>query len=134
MIMSSYFNVQYLHQKNDKDLCWYSPKPHFARSVSNFGGSVCPVLQDTTVSWQGYKSYREGVNRSRKASRRLVYRARTSNHTVKQNRPVVRQSGLTNTDRETWWENIIKSMTQLVCGTWDILRSYIIIINMFLSF
>ncbi len=34
MIMSSYFNVQYLHQKNDKDLCWYRPKPHFARGVS----------------------------------------------------------------------------------------------------
>ncbi len=41
MIMSSYFNVQYLHQKNYKDLCWYRPKPHFARGVSKLlKGSV----------------------------------------------------------------------------------------------
>ncbi len=39
MIMSSYFNV--FAPKNDKDLCWYRPKPHFARSVSKLlEGSV----------------------------------------------------------------------------------------------
>ncbi len=40
MIMSSYFNV--FAPKNDKDLCWYHPKPHFARGVSKLlEGSVC---------------------------------------------------------------------------------------------
>ncbi len=39
MIMSSYFNV--FAPKNDKDLCWYRPKPHFARGVSKLlEGSV----------------------------------------------------------------------------------------------
>ncbi len=40
MIMSSYFNV--FAPKNDKDLCWYCPKPHFARGVFKLlEGSVC---------------------------------------------------------------------------------------------
>ncbi len=39
MIMSSYFNV--FAPKNYKDLCWYRPKPHFARGVSKLlEGSV----------------------------------------------------------------------------------------------
>ncbi len=39
MIMSSYFNV--FAPENDKDLCWYRPKPHFARGVSKLlEGSV----------------------------------------------------------------------------------------------
>ncbi len=39
MIMSSYFNV--FAPKNDKDLCWYRPKPHFVRGVSKLlEGSV----------------------------------------------------------------------------------------------
>ncbi len=39
MIMSSYFNV--FAPKNDKDLCWYRPKPHFSRGVSKLlEGSV----------------------------------------------------------------------------------------------
>ncbi len=39
MIMSSYFNV--FAPKNDKDLCGYRPKPHFARGVSKLlEGSV----------------------------------------------------------------------------------------------
>ncbi len=39
MIMSSYFNV--FAPKNYKDLCWYHPKPHFARGVSKLlEGSV----------------------------------------------------------------------------------------------
>ncbi len=39
MIMASYFNV--FAPKNDKDLCWYLPKPHFAWGVSKLlEGSV----------------------------------------------------------------------------------------------
>ncbi len=43
MIMSSFFNV--FAPKNDKEnykyLCWYRPKPHFARGVSKLlEGSV----------------------------------------------------------------------------------------------
>ncbi len=43
MIMSSYFNVfaPKNDKENDKDLCWYRPKPHFARGVSKLlEGSV----------------------------------------------------------------------------------------------
>ncbi len=38
MIMSSYFNV--FAPKNDKDLCWYRPKPHFASVSKLLEGSV----------------------------------------------------------------------------------------------
>ncbi len=41
MIMSSYFNVFAPKNKENKDLCWYRPKPHFARGVSKLlEGSV----------------------------------------------------------------------------------------------
>ncbi len=46
MIMSSYFNVfaPKNDKENDKDLCWYRPKPHFARGVSKLlEGSVYTV-------------------------------------------------------------------------------------------
>ncbi len=49
MIMSSYFNVPVFAPKNYKDLCWYCPKPHFARGVSKIlEGSV--YVLNTTVS------------------------------------------------------------------------------------
>ncbi len=41
MIMSSYFNV--FAPKNDKDLCWYRPKPHFASVSKLLEGSVRDV-------------------------------------------------------------------------------------------
>ncbi len=30
----------YLHQNNDKDLCWYCAKPHFSRAFPNFWRAV----------------------------------------------------------------------------------------------
>ncbi len=41
MILSSYFNV--FAPKNDKDLCWYRPKPHFASVSKLLEGSVFTV-------------------------------------------------------------------------------------------
>ncbi len=42
--MSSYFNV--FAPKNDKDLCWYRPKPHFSRTFPNFWRAVYVFLTE----------------------------------------------------------------------------------------
>ncbi len=53
MIMSSYFNVfaPKNDKENDKDLCWYRPKPHFARGVcKRLEGSVFVLYVDKMTS------------------------------------------------------------------------------------
>ncbi len=51
MIMSSYFNV--FAPKKYKDLCWYRPKPHFARGVSKLlEGSVYVYIFMKYIIWK----------------------------------------------------------------------------------
>ncbi len=65
MIMSSYFNV--FAPKNDKDLCWYHPKPHYARGVSKLlEGSV-----NSHIKWLAFIFLR--VSRVTSPSRKSLF-------------------------------------------------------------